>query len=198
MKYTIDEDVVKSSKLLMPEILAILLLKTGCRVSRLLLDMKHKGIISRDDDGNYCITSHWDDEACRILLDSEPTKEPEDRIENLAVKLMEIFPKQKKLGTCHYFRGNKKDTTLRLKKFFKLYGTKYTDDQILEAARKYVASFNGNYAYMRILKYFIWKDQRKINEEGISYIEEISDLASYIDNDDASDEHSADWTSTLK
>ena len=109
---------------------------------------------------------------------------------------MEIFPAQKKQGTCHYFRGNRKDISLRLKKFFKLYGNSYTKEQILEAARKYVASFNGNYSYMRILKYFIWKDERKTDSEGKGYIEETSDLASYIDNN--GEESNNDWTAELR
>ena len=110
---------------------------------------------------------------------------------------MEIFPKGKKEGTCHYFKGNKKDNVLKLKKFFKLYG-KYTDQQILNAARNYVASFNGNYAYMRILKYFIWKDEIKVNSEGTRYVEEVSDLANLIENAGHEDTLRNDWTVELK
>ena len=138
-----------------------------------------------------------DDVASSILLDSEKTCQSQEKLEDLAVKLMEIFPKGKKEGTCHYFKGNKKDNILKLKKFFKLYG-KYTDQQILDAARNYVASFNGNYAYMRILKYFIWKDEIKVNSEGTRYVEEVSDLANWIENAGHEDTLRNDWTVELK
>ena len=52
-----------------------------------------------------------------------------------------------------------------MQKFFKLYGNKYTDEQILKATQDYVSSFNGNYSYMRVLKYFILKDERKSDEK---------------------------------
>ena len=83
-----------------------------------------------------------------------------------------------------------------MKKFFKLYGS-YTDEQILEAARKYVASFNGNYSYMRVLKYFIWKDEVKIDGEGNRYVDEVSDLANWIENSGQANSLTSDWTSNL-
>ena len=50
---------------------------------------------------------------------------------------------------------------------------------------------------MRILKYFIWKDEKKVNEEGKNYIEEVSDLASWIENEGQSD-YNSEWTAELK
>ena len=58
--------------------------------------------------------------------------------------------------------------------------------------------FNGDYTYMRILKYFIWKDEKKLNQNGELYIEETSDLASYIENEGQEDSIENDWTSTLR
>lgn len=198
MIITIDEDVCKKNGCNIAELFVLLLIKLGADIPSILqslLDRKH--IVKGDLFSKLLITQHWSDVTSTILLDSDKDRVSEDRIEKLAAELMKIFPREKKAGTCHYFRGNKKDNTLKLKKFFKLYGDKYTDEQIIEAAKKYVASFNGNYSYMRILKYFIWKDQRKVDENGVGYIEETSDLASYIDNLDA-DTHDTDWTSTLK
>lgn len=198
MTFTIDEDVCKKNGTNVAELLVLLLVKLGADIPAIVQDLLEKKHIVKDDlFGQLLITQHWSDVASTILLDSDKDRVPEDRIEQLALSLMKIFPKEKKAGTCHYFRGNRKDNILKLKKFFKLYGNKYTDEQIIEATKKYVASFNGNYAYMRILKYFIWKDQRKVDEEGKGYIEETSDLASYIDNLDA-DDGTNDWTSTLK
>ena len=160
--------------------------------------MLKKEAIILDIYNEYLITQRWDDILSNIILKSDKIKQPDTRIEDLTQKLMNIFPKAKKVGTCHYFRGNSKDISLRLRKFFKLYGSKYSDEQILNAATQYVKSFNGDYTYMRILKYFIWKDEKKLNQNGELYIEETSDLASYIENEGQEDSIENDWTSTLR
>ena len=197
MKISIDEEVCKKYNISISEVLALLLIKSDVNISYLFSNLEDKKMIIKDIINNtYLITQRWDDVLCSVLLDSDSSKEKPDRVENLALKLMAIFPKEKKVGTCHYFRGNKKDITLKLKKFFKLYGGQYSDEQILNAAKNYVDSFNGNYSYMRILKYFIWKDEKKINEEGKAYIEETSDLATWIENEGQS-EHNSEWTGEL-
>lgn len=196
MNITISEEICKKNELKPEELLAILLVKTNTDIPKLFNSLIEKQILVKDIFGGYMVTQRWDDVASTILLDSDKNRQSPERIENLAVQLAEIFPKEKKAGTCHYFRGNKKDTILRLKKFFKLYGS-YTDEQILEAARKYVASFNGNYSYMRVLKYFIWKDEVKIDGEGNRYVDEVSDLANWIENSGQANSLTSDWTSNL-
>lgn len=197
MTISINENICKENGLDISELLAILLIKSCNDLSALLKSLEDRKIIVKDMFRGYMITQRWDDVASSILLDSDKDRQSPERIENLAAKLMEIFPKQKKLGTCHYFRGNKKDIVLKLKKFFKIYG-KFSDEQILSAARSYVQSFNGNYSYMRILKYFIWKDEVKVNSDGERYVDEVSDLASWIENEGQEENLTNDWTSTLR
>lgn len=197
MNISISEDICKKNSLELEEVLAILLIKTGTDIPKLFAKLEEEEKIVKDVFNNYLITQRWDDVTSTILLDSDKEKQSPERLETLAIQLAEIFPREKKVGTCHYFRGNKKDTILRLKKFFKRYG-KYTDQQILDATRKYVASFNGNYTYMRVLKYFIWKDEKKLDAEGNEYVDEVSDLSNWIENEGSEDKLSNDWTSTLK
>ena len=103
---------------------------------------------------------------------------------------MQIFPQGKKPGTPYYWKCNKREISLKLKSFFKLYGVKYTEEEILSAAHRYVESFNGDYRFMRLLKYFIWK-----KEDG----EEISELATFIDNDGQEDsDYGESWVNELK
>ena len=195
MNITINDDVCTKYGLSLPELLVILALKSD-KLENTIASLESKGAIVSDVFEGYLVTQRWDDVASSILLDSDKDRQSPDRIANLATKLMEIFPKEKKSGTNHYFRGNTKDITLKLKKFFKLYGNKYSDEQVLSAAQAYVSSFNGNYTYMRILKYFIWKDDKKMHEDGKVYIEETSDLASWIEN--AGSESSQNWEVELK
>ena len=196
MDININEEICKKYGLDVSEVLAVLLIKTCNDIPKLFSILEEKEIVVRDLLQGYMVTQRWDDVVSTILLDSDVKAPSPDRLENLATQLMEIFPKQKKIGTCHYFRGNRKDIILRLKKFFKLYG-KYTDEQIVTAAKKYVESFNGDYSYMRILKYFIWKDEVKINSEGDRYVDEVSDLANWIENAGQEEDLRNDWTSSL-
>lgn len=197
MDININEEICKKYGLDVSEVLAVLLIKTCNDIPKLFSILEEKEIVVRDLLQGYMVTQRWDDVVSTILLDSDVKAPSPDRLENLATQLMEIFPKQKKLGTCHYFRGNRKDIILRLKKFFKLYG-KYTDEQIVAAAKKYVESFNGDYSYMRILKYFIWKDEVKINSEGDRYVDEVSDLANWIENAGQEEDLRNDWATTLR
>lgn len=200
MKLTIDEDACKKVKLSLPEVLMITLVKTGVNIETLLKQMKEKQILVEEHTllgTNLLVTQRWSDLSDKALLSADKSVPDNKRLENLAKALMEVFPAGKKEGTSQYWRGNLRDNALRLAKFFKLYGDKYTDEQMIEAAKNYVSSHNGKYQYMRVLKYFIWKDARKVNSEGEGYIEEVSDLAAFIEN--AKDEKNLkdDWMSTM-
>ena len=200
MKITIDEDACKKVKLSLPEVLMITLVKTGVNIETLLKQMKEKQILVEEHTllgTNLLVTQRWSDLSDKALLSADKSVPDNKRLENLAKSLMEVFPAGKKEGTSQYWKGNLRDNTLRLAKFFKLYGDKYTDEQMIEAAKNYVSSHNGRYQYMRVLKYFIWKDARKVNSEGEGYIEEVSDLAAFIEN--AKDEKNLkdDWMSTM-
>ena len=128
-----------------------------------------------------------------VIMDSDKEQEPQDRLIQLATKLKEIFPKGKKDGTNYYWADGVALIVRRLKLFFKKYGNKFTDEQIIQAAEKYVQGFNGNYQYMRLLKYFIFKEKVGANGE----VEGDSELISYIENTDQTDSLKNDWTSTL-
>lgn len=192
MKYVIDTDVCAKEHVGLPVVLSVMLLQTGVDLQELKQDMLDEEVLV-DHGGDLYVTQAWADKVARVLLLSDKEVPKEDRLDNLVTKLMEIFPKGKKTGTSVYWKGNRKDNKLKLQKFFKLYGNHYTDEQILKAAQQYVDSFNGNYTYMRALKYFIWKDDRKVDADGVGYIEEVSDLATYIENMDQVNTNTEDW-----
>ena len=56
---------------------------------------------------------------------------------------------------------------------------------------------NGNYQFMRLLKYFIWKDERKLMEDGTIKIIESSELCNYLENSGQENNTNNDWTSNL-
>lgn len=180
MKYCIEENVAKKHHLSINELLGLMLFKNGCNPQQLINRMLERELIVQDMFGNYNITKQWDDELQKILLESDAEIPKDNDLNYLVGQLREIFPKGIKTGSAAW-RGNKREITIRLQKFFKIYD-KYTDEEIISATKKYVESFNGNYTYMRILKYFIMKDEVKIGEEG-RYVEQVSELANFLENE---------------
>lgn len=191
MKYIIDEKVCEKHNLTITEVLCLLFLKScdgnySDVVSKLIKE--EKIIESNTPDSNNIdylyLTPHWDDEVSSIILESDNSVPDKDRIENLVNKMRELFPKGMKIGNSAW-RGNVRELKLRMQKFFKLYGD-YSDEAILKATKAYVDSFNGNYTYMRILKYFILKSEIKQHQndlgEVISQVEDVSELANMLDN----------------
>lgn len=200
MKITIDEDSCKKVDLSIAETLMILLVKTGVDLHELLKSMKEKQILVEENSllgSSLLVTQRWNDLCEEAILSADDEVPKKDRLNKLAKSLMEVFPEGKKEGTSQYWRGNVRDITLKLQKFFKLYGSKYSDDQILSAAQRYVSAHNGKYQFMRVLKYFIMKNERKVDSEGIGYIEEVSDLAAYIENEGHENRVREDWEATL-
>lgn len=120
-------------------------------------------------------------------------KEDDDRFNNLADKLRELFPTGRKPGTQLQWRDSTKIIAQRLKIFVKKFDVKFTDEQAIEATKKYISGFNDNYQFMQVLKYFIMKAGK---EDGTSVVN--SQLLSYMENTDCTDNFSDDWTSTLK
>lgn len=133
-----------------------------------------------------------------LILDSEfePWAPEGKRFENLADKLRELYPEGKKAGTQYYWRDSKQMIIKKLKALIKKYGDCFKDEDAIEATRKYVASFNGNYQYMQLLKYFILKNVVKGGE-----VEETSQLLSYIENmnqQDVDTQQQIDWETELR
>lgn len=117
----------------------------------------------------------------------------QERISYLAKELRNTFPEGKKPGTSYQWKGSTLLIMKRLNMFFHKYGEDYSDDSIINAAKNYVEGFNGDYRFMRILKYFIYKEGFNANGE----VESTSDLLEYIENEGQED-LSSDWASELK
>lgn len=157
-----------------------------------------KGYITADRDDlfqqiGWRLTNKGTEIIDSVVLDSDKHQEPKDRLNSLATKLKEIFPKGKKDGTNYYWAEGVALIVRRLKLFFKKYGNDFTDEQIIQATEKYVQGFNGNYQYMRLLKYFIFKEKVGAGGE----VEGDSELISYIENAGQEENLRNDWTSSI-
>lgn len=189
MKLIIDEKVCEKHKLTLEEVLLALVIRMSKDTSETIKSMEEREIINCVD-GKYYVTQHWSDIIDSIACESSGDVEKTDEeLTTLALQLMSIFPKQKmrdKFGreTPYYYRCNKTEIKVKLKKFFERFGN-YTDDEILDATRRYVAEYSKKgFRGMRLAKYFIWKNDEKAYDDGEKHVDTISDLATYLENKD--------------
>lgn len=197
MNININENVCEQNDLSLGQVMALGAIQ-NCTIEE-YNDMIIKGLITKanaslfEPERRYTATNKGIELFNKVVLSSDINiVQKESNIEELADKLRELYPNGKIFNTNYYYRGNRGDIVNKLKTFFKRYGTKYTDEQIINATKKYVESFNGNYTYLKLLKYFIWKDERAKGESVQSL------LADFIENENAEDTINDDWTSTLK
>ena len=194
MKYIIDTDILKNIDLSLAEFGTLLYYidrKDSNEFDKITESLWAKGYLIKDLHG-YIIESHSFEKLQVILAECNNPESVNDRASLLADKLREIYPNGKIFNTNYYYRCNRQDIINKLKTFFKMYGTKYTDEQIINATQKYINSFNGNYAYLKLLKYFIWKDER-LKGESVQSL-----LADFIENENSEDAVNTDWTVELK
>ena len=177
MKITLDEKTCLKNKLTLQEALLATAVSMGNYKSVFdnMINRHVLGIMGQSLD------SKWKD-TIKNLIDTE-----DERFEALATKVQECFPKQKMMyanGTASpfYFRCNKTEIKNKLKKFLTIYGD-VSDEDIIDATKRYVASYaSKGYRGMRLAKYFIMKDDRKLMADDEIHVEEISDLATFLEN----------------
>lgn len=180
------------------EALLMLVIHNKANLERAEKALIQKGLITAERNDlfqqvGWRLTNKGTEVLDSVIMDSDKEQEPQDRLIQLATRIKGIFPKGKKDGTNYYWADGVTLIVRRLRLFFKKYGNKFTDEQIVQAAEKYVQGFNGNYQYMRLLKYFIFKEKVGANGE----VEGDSELISYIENAGQEENLRNDWTSSL-
>ena len=197
MKIEVSDEICKKYNLSIEEALVLIGLKYSSQEifqklnkERFLLDL---GSSIFNEETKYKLSRKANEVLSCILAEStDVVAKRTTNIEELADKLRDIYPNGKIFNTNYYYRCNRQDIINKLKTFFKMYGTKYTDEQIINATQKYIDSFNGNYTYLKLLKYFIWKDER-LKGESVQSL-----LADFIENESSEDTTNDDWTVELK
>lgn len=186
--------------------------RNGMDITDVLLLLKHSmppneeqsqkklienGLITAERDQNHQpigwrVTKKGLDLLESVFIESDKEDKSMEELLDIADGLKTIFPQGRKEGTSNYWAESKLLIAKRLKSFFKRYGSDYTKEQILEAAKKYVEGFNGRYQYMRTLKYFIFRDRNTLGEAEAS-----SDLLTYIENAGQEQNLKDDWMQNI-
>ena len=197
MTICLNKQIIDQYNMTIDEVLLMIVLENNVNLDEAQKVLISKGYITVNRNELFLpigwrLTNVGKDMLNGIIVDSDKHQEPQDRLTELATTLKTIFPKGKKDSTNYYWSDGVPLIIRRLKLFFKKYGNDFTNEQIIQATEKYVEGFNGSYQYMRLLKYFIFKEKVGANGE----IEGDSELISYIENADDEDLRN-EWTSTL-
>lgn len=198
MKLIIDSEVCESKGLTLEEFIVLYLNNKNIDISKTINSIIEKKVASKDlfNPNAVVLSSNSRKLLEEIILDSDKTvAQNNKRLENLAEKLRELYPEGKKQGTQYYWRDSNSVIVKKLKALIKKYGDCFTDEQAINATKKYVESFNGNYQFMQLLKYFISKNVVKGGE-----VEETSQLLSYIENagQENKQQLTIDWETELR
>lgn len=189
---TIDYNVLKDYDLTIDEFLVLLLNYKDVDILKTNELLIKKELASRDVFNNLylVLSNNTKDFISNVIVESDK-KVQNFKLDylDLASKLREIFPEGKKNGTCYMWRDSNTIIAKKLKTLVSKFDYKFTEEQAINAAKEYVKSFNGNYTYMQLLKYFILK-QDPITKEY------RSDFMSYIENADQKSINN-DWNTEL-
>ena len=194
MKYTIDTEILDKESMGLDEALYLLALYKKTPIDDTTIQkVESKGRL-RKEDGVIEITGRG-----RLLMESilsksklHTTQIDLERFKILADKLRNIYPKGLKPGTNYQWRDSTAIIADRLIKLSAKYNVEFTDEEAVDATQRYVNSFNGNYKYMQLLKYFINKQRPVENAPA----EQNSQFLSFLQNTE-SITTTEDWTANL-
>lgn len=188
MKITIDDKQCAKHKLSLQETFLLMAMLCPGKLKDAINNLKSRGVLLAGEE--FHIEASWADIIQDLMTNGT---NDEDRLLNLAKKMRECYPEGKMPGTAYHYRCNNREVALKMKKFFTQYG-KYSDDDIIDAVKRFVAAFNGNYRFLPLLKYFVSKNKLIKDEDGTQHVVEVSPLASFLENkEDVPDVNSDDW-----
>lgn len=196
MKLAIDEKILAENNLSLNEFLLLLFNAREGDVHECITSLIAKGWAGADlfDDTKVVLSDNAKGKVFDVLIDSDKLVEnKQDEFIALANELKEIFPEGRKAGTTYSWRGSTAEIAKKLKNLVVKYGCRFTREEAIEATKAYVASFNGDYRYMKLLKYFLLKTPRNNNGD----VEVESDFMAYLENKDAIEKHNGNWAIDL-
>lgn len=194
MSITIDKKCCEKNGISLGGVIALLAIANDIDINKSMQILVATGLVTSAGSDKIRLTKKGVEKLNNVVIDSIDYSESSgSRLENLAKKLQEIYPSGRKEGTNYLWRGTIAEIVRKLKTLETKYKFKFSDEQAIKATETYVKSFNSNYRYMQLLKYFILKAGR--DEDGNTEIK--SEFMALIENEDNLDRIKDDWMSTM-
>lgn len=196
MKLTIDQTILENNNLTLEEFLVLFLSAKEVDIGDISQSLVAKGFADKDlfSSGKLVISDKVKDLISTISIDSDKNVIDKDsEFTELATELREIYPAGRKDGTTYMWRGTTAEVAKKLKTLVVKYGFVINKESVIKATKEYVNSFNGNYRYMQLLKYFILKSVKDADGN----VDIRSELMSIIENSGQLDAQREDWVSNM-
>ena len=196
MKLTIDQTILDKNNLTLEEFLVLFLSAREVDIGVISQSLVAKGLADKDlfSSGKLVISDKVKDLVSTIPIESDKNIIDKDsEFTELATELREVYPAGRKDGTTYMWRGTTAEVAKKLKTLVVKYGYTINKEDVLKATKEYVNSFNGNYRYMQLLKYFILKSVKDADGN----VDIKSELMSLIENSDQIDAQRDDWVSNM-
>ena len=196
MKLTIDQAILDKNGLTLEEFLVLYLGAKDVDITSVSQSLRATGLADKDlfYNGRIVVSDKVKDLVSTISIESDKNVIDKDsEFTELATELREIYPAGRKDGTTYMWRGTTAEVAKKLKTLVVKYGYTINREDVLKATKEYVNSFNGNYRYMQLLKYFILKSVRDADGN----VDIKSELMSLIENSDQIDAQRDDWVSNM-
>lgn len=191
MNITVNEKILKKYNLTLEEFLVLYLCSKEIDIEATIQHLIDIDIVNRDLYNNVSavVSNNTKELIASIIVDSDKSIiDKDEEFTSLASKMRELYPSGKKPGTTYYWQDSIPIISKKLKTLVAKFGVKLTEEEVLEATQRYVDSFNGDYKYMQLLRYFILKTNKDTGETR-------SELLSYMENKD--EDIREDWTSSI-
>ena len=163
MNISINEKVLRKYDLTLNEFLVLFLCSREADIEKTIETLIDKKIVDKDlyNKVSAVVSDNTKELISSIIIDSGPSViGKEEEFNDLANKMRELFPEGRKPGTTYYWRDSTPIIAKKLKTVVEKFNTQFTEEQALDATRRYVESFNGDYRFMQLLKYFILKTDK--------------------------------------
>ena len=196
MKLTIDQTILENNNLTLEEFLVLFLSAKEVDIGDISQSLVATGFADKDlfSSGKLVISDKVKDLISTISIDSDKNVIDKDsEFTELATELREIYPAGRKDGTTYMWRGTTAEVAKKLKTLVVKYGFVINKESVIKATKEYVNSFNGNYRYMQLLKYFILKSVKDADGN----VDIKSELMSIIENSGQLDAQREDWVSNM-
>ena len=146
MSLELNKEVLSEYNLTISQYLLLWSITKGKSIKDDIEILKDKGYIRETADKNYNIVN-----STKLLLENiylaaaKKERYDDSYYTKLAMALKEIYPTGKKPGTNIMWRGNTVEIVKKLKLLHTSYKFQYTFEQAVNATKRYVDSFNGDY-----------------------------------------------------
>ena len=196
MKFTIDQVILDKYNITIEEFLVLYLSVKDVDIGTIMQSLIAKGFADKDlfSNNKVIVSDKIKELITTIFIDSDKNVIDKDsEYTELAILLRELYPTGRKEGTTYMWRGTIVEVAKKLKTLVVKYGYSLNKEEVIQATKEYINSFNGNYKYMQLLKYFILKSVRDADGN----VEVKSELMSLIENKGQIDSQKNEWMSTL-